>query len=268
MALLDFVITCMGRLSFLQQTLGRVAAQPNCNPIVVDYSCPDRSGDWVEANFPTVRVVRMPGNEYYSHSRARNGGARAGNSPWICFTDSDILTSPLLAESVTPLLQPRCYYRFAPLTDGGLWGTFICSREAYERVGGFDEILDNWGNDDLDMFELLKMSGLTEQYFSSSLLQHIPHDNDLRTKHHKVKDKLVALLINRFYCQLKYDLVRLSGKPLDASIKKHLYSKATDLLGAALPSERPATMQCQFARDALLPGWRLERTIQFHLLKE
>src|SRR5438105_1209584 len=102
MSRLCFVISCMGRLSFLQQTLGRMAGQSDCSCVVVDYSCPDHAGDWVTAHYPQVRVVRRPGETVFSLAAARNAGAGAVDAPWICFTDADILLEPNFADAVLP----------------------------------------------------------------------------------------------------------------------------------------------------------------------
>ncbi|MBM4221050.1 MAG: hypothetical protein FJ170_03775, partial [Gammaproteobacteria bacterium] len=74
---LSFITTCKGRLQHLMQTLPKMAAQPGTETIVVDYDCPDNSGDWVAANFPAVRVVRVKDQPIFVASRARNLGAAA-----------------------------------------------------------------------------------------------------------------------------------------------------------------------------------------------
>ena len=49
MADLCFVTTCMGRLAALRQTLGPMLDQAEGSRIVVvDYTCPDGAGDWVD----------------------------------------------------------------------------------------------------------------------------------------------------------------------------------------------------------------------------
>jgi hypothetical protein len=70
MADLCFVTTCMGRLSALRHTVGPMLDQPaRAGVVVVDYSCPDGSGAWVEANHPTDRVVRVPQNAREANRR-------------------------------------------------------------------------------------------------------------------------------------------------------------------------------------------------------
>ena len=66
------VITCKGRLHHLKQTLPLIVAMGTSEVIVVDYGCPDGTGDWVEANFPGVTVVRVDDDPGFSPARSRN----------------------------------------------------------------------------------------------------------------------------------------------------------------------------------------------------
>ena len=49
MAEICIITTCMGRLAHLRQSLPSFTAQPDTSVVVVDYSCPERSGEWVES---------------------------------------------------------------------------------------------------------------------------------------------------------------------------------------------------------------------------
>jgi glycosyltransferase involved in cell wall biosynthesis len=85
-----FVTTSKGRLNHIKETLPLMAAQNPDEIIVVDYGCPDGTGDWVEANFPVVKVVRIDDDPGFCVSRARNRGAAKSACDLICFIDADI----------------------------------------------------------------------------------------------------------------------------------------------------------------------------------
>ena len=53
----------------LRQTLGPMLDQPGGSCVVVDYSCPDGAGDWVEAHHPSAWVVRVPGQAGFNLHR-------------------------------------------------------------------------------------------------------------------------------------------------------------------------------------------------------
>ena len=150
MEALCFVTSCMGRLASLQRTLGPMVEQPDSSCVVVDYSCPESAGDWVKANFPSVRVVRVPGQGRWHASAARNIGARRVDTPWICFVDSDVVLEPGFSATLLSTLQPGGFYRVCS-TDRGLGGTFACARSDFERVGGYDEMYPCWGEEDNDL---------------------------------------------------------------------------------------------------------------------
>ena len=59
----SIVTTCMGRLDHLKESLPAMLAQPDSEVIVVDYSCPQGTGDYVAKHFPAARVVRVEGRE-------------------------------------------------------------------------------------------------------------------------------------------------------------------------------------------------------------
>src|SRR5438128_5771015 len=100
---LTFVTVCMGRVAFLKQTLGRMIGQLDSACILVDYSCPERAGDWAEQAHPSVQVLRLPGHTTINIGAARNAGARLVKTPWICFVDCVVV----LGAAFTATLLPR-----------------------------------------------------------------------------------------------------------------------------------------------------------------
>ncbi|QKQ25290.1 glycosyltransferase family 2 protein [Candidatus Reidiella endopervernicosa] len=130
----------MGRLSHLQQSLPLALAQPNVNCIVVDYSCPNNSGDWVRAHHPEVTVVDVPDQMHFSAATARNLGAGHSDTEWLLFLDADILLPADFLQMTNIELMPDTVYR-ADTSAGGYdkYGSFLVQRAHFEKVGGFDE---------------------------------------------------------------------------------------------------------------------------------
>jgi hypothetical protein len=265
MADLCFVTTCMGRLAALEQTVGPMLDQPGeSSVVVVDYSCPDRSGDWVAANHPSARVVRVPGRSQFNASAARNIGARHADADWIGFVDSDVVLDRGFVDAVRPALAPGGFYR-ARSDDPGLGGTFLCARADFERVGGYDEVYPCWGEEDNDLFDAFQFVGLEQRSFPASLLRHLPHDDAARTRFYPVPDKTLGHAINRVYRILKWDTARPRRELLTLEMRRALYDKVAEVVTASVRSGRPGDLTIHLP-VGLVPGdWSLSRSLSYRL---
>lgn len=204
------VTTCKGRLHHLQESLPRMVAQSDTACIVVDYGCPDGTSVWVRKNHPEVKVVHVTGAKDFNVCKARNIGAAAVNTPWICFVDADSLLAPDFIQNVLPQLRERTFY----LTDSfvpELVGLVICSAKDFAAIGGFDETFCGWGCEDDDLYIRLAMSGCTKGDFPSSAATVIHHDEPQSTRFHEISDRWLSLRINGMYFQIKTDLARQAG---------------------------------------------------------
>ncbi len=248
MAQLTFVTVCMGRLAFLKQTLGHMAAQPDCETVLVDYSCPEHSGDWAEANLPAVRVLRIPGRTTISVTTARNAGAAVVDTPWICFVDADIVLDPAFAATVLPQVRPGNFYRPDP-ERMGVSGTFLVARADFARAGGYDEALRSYGDDDYDVYDALKFAGVRQRRYPSALVTHLDHGHDLRTGRFEFTQHKAGVAINRLYRVVKWELARARGVALSAQERSRLYGELFDAVPTALT---PDEASGGYALEALL----------------
>lgn len=209
---LSIITTCKGRLAHLRQTLPLMVAQgEDCEVVVVDYNCPDGTAAWVADHFPQVKLVQVRNEAAFHVARARNLGAQAAQAPWLMFADADILLSPGFAAQMRPLLAPGCYYRPAPVTSD-TWGSLLVSRAAFVAVGGYDEVLSDWGGEDDDLYHRLEAfakCALTS--FPASMLAALTHDDAMRTRFFGESDRWLSQRINVFYLHIKYDLTLLAG---------------------------------------------------------
>lgn len=209
----DCVITCKGRLHHLQQTLPLLLAEIPGKVIVVDYDCPQGSGDWVKAHFPAVYVLRVTGAREFSLAIARNLGAKAGSSRWIFFLDADIKVKPGLGDWLGKHLSPAGFFRPKAIggrRDPGTSGSFLCPREVFERIGGYDEVIRGWGGEDDDIYFRLARAGLAKAAYPADFLEEITHGNDERVRFQAIADKALQRDINWLYLHTKHDIARLT----------------------------------------------------------
>ena len=266
MSALCFVTTCMGRLAALRQTLGPLLDQPGGSCVVVDYSCPDGAGDWVEANHPSARVVRVAGQSGFNLAAARNAGARHADAPWICFVDADVVLDPGFTAAVLPTMTPGGYYRaFSP--DGGIGGTLACARADFERVGGYDEMYRCWGEEDNDLYDALQFAGLAQRALPAALLKHLPHGDEVRTRFYPVADRLLGHAINRVYRILKWDTARTCRELLTLDMRRALYDKVAEVVTAAIQTGQPGHLAIQLPVGIVPGGGSLARQLTYRLTK-
>jgi len=204
---LCFITTCKGRLEHLKCSLPKSASQPHASCVVVDYSCPELAGQWVEnLNLPNVTVVYAMGCEKFNLSHARNLGAQAANAPWICFLDADAYPEPDFMKAIQEALVSGCYYVPAP-TYAGLGGLFICSKADFDRVGGCDEVIKGWGCEDDDFKGRLELMGVKRKTFPATLVGQIKHADNIRTQFYS-DDKETAYVKNLIYMRSKLWIMR------------------------------------------------------------
>lgn len=206
-----FVTTCRGRLHHLQQTMPLMAAEQPDELIVVDYGCPDGTGDWVEANYPQAKVVRAKGKERFNLCDARNTGAAVATADWLYFVDADIRLQPGMLAKLRPMLAPGGFYMPKWIVDTpiDIWGSCICLRSVYEQLDGYDEVFEGWGADDEDFYHRMENAGIERRYYPPEWVDPIVHDDTERSV--VTRNKYVNEATNACYGMAKREISRLRG---------------------------------------------------------
>lgn len=268
---ISFVTTCKGRLDHLRQALPRMAAQPNAECIVVDYDCPDGTADWVQANFPDVKLVRVAGAPIFHRPHANNLGAAVACAPWLCLIDADILVSESFSTDVEPLLQSGNYLRPYPV-DIGAYGSFLCERRDFMAAGGYDEAFEGCSYSDDDLYVRLQMAGIRSANFPGEHWVAIPHDHELRTRHYEIKDRPLNHRINFFYANIKHDLMRQAGGgDLPLATRRAMYREVRRVvLAQAANGSDGAKLEVSLPVGSSVPmryEWEVHRKWTFKLRK-
>jgi hypothetical protein len=209
----------MGRLRFVQQTLPRLITYPSAQACMVDYSCPDRVGDWVEQMFPRemqerrMVVERMTGERLFNKCRAHNAGAwraiREG-ADYLCFLDADTIVEPGFHDWIRAEARPDRFLIAGLRPDGtdmpSMTGLLVVHREAFRQVGGFDEDFRGWGGEDIELrLRLYFLGGLDYASVPLTLARPIPHDNLLRSQFYEERDIAASNTrnIDRIYYKIR-----------------------------------------------------------------
>lgn len=196
----SLIVTCKGRLVHLAQTLPLFRTLPDCEVILVDYGCPDKSGDWAAAHFHDVKVVRVDDDPGFNPSRARNIAARGSNADYLFFIDADIKVQPSVMIAIGAAVTPETYATIDATGHGDdLRGTCIVPRRKFEAVGGYDELLTNYGMEDTELYARLSDYGCADAFIAPDGFAAIPHGDELRTRFSPVKSMRKLRLIAQFY---------------------------------------------------------------------
>ncbi len=196
------IVTCKGRLDHLKQTLPRFVRLADTQVVLVDYSCPDKAGDWVEVNFPDVKVVRVEGQKFFNLSAARNAGAAVADSQTLVFCDADTVISDGFGVALGSLADDN-FLTFKASAGNSLGGTCAVNAKHFEKVEGFDEVMSNYGGEDGDLYWRLRRLGLNRTYLNKEAASAIPHDTALRVKNYPGKDAGRSFLHSRAYRLVK-----------------------------------------------------------------
>jgi GT2 family glycosyltransferase len=181
------VIATMNRAPELRRTLALLSALPERPPIVVvDNASSDGTSDLVREHFPQVTLVRLSRN---LGAAARNLGAERAATGFVAFSDDDSWWEPGALTAACELLHANPgvglvaarvlvgrhgaddplneLLAASPLDRDGLPGPRVlgflgCSavvrRDAFRRVGGYNEMLGVGGEEELLAMDLTAAS--------------------------------------------------------------------------------------------------------------
>jgi glycosyltransferase involved in cell wall biosynthesis len=228
----------MGRLEHLQQSLPRIYDKPNTETIVVDWSCPEHCGDWVESCYPKTKLIRVHNEPEFHRTIPKNIGASYATGKFLCFLDADMLVEDSLFDKIITLDENKFYTRlptYASYKTGQKWinrdgitdfddpsttGFIIIPKTLFS---GFDIVFDKYGSEDIDLRLQLLTTGVKEEIMGK-VINPIRHNDDSRTKYENItmsvsrkisREKLFKKwgrdVINKFLIESQDPLVHLSS---------------------------------------------------------
>jgi hypothetical protein len=254
----------MGRLDHLKQSAKALLADPRIDGvhnhyIVVDYYCPDKSGDWIKRQYGerahvldfNEQAPLTSGTPLFQKPLAHNSGAyealSAFDAQYLVFLDADTVVTPTLMNFVFAHASPDRFLIFEPHHGEyrDLTGFLVVHRRAFMKVNGFDLRFQGWGAEDLELRVKLYLRGRAPLDRPRLILQQpelgmpwteipcelassISHDDDRRTSNYAEQDKDVShgknlnLLCSNAYEWLGVHLIDLQGTPLSSRIQRLL----------------------------------------------
>jgi GT2 family glycosyltransferase len=253
-------------------------AQGAAEVIVVDYSCPQGTAEFVRANFPDVIVLSVAGETHFSNWKARNAGAHHASSDILVFVDADTILADGAIDSISKNLPAQSYgffdrktsqsfNRSGPrLASNQLKGFHVIPAEAFRRLGGYDEVLVGYAaGADTDLEERLLSSGIKKHPLDAAIISSIiEHDAASRTEHHAepVRTSYGAGLLYRAAKRMLLRMRRESELPRGS--REKLYAAARKAVAALGPDQNRVSMNVTLSQDPILMPRQLgyERGVQ------
>ena len=247
--------------------------QPASEVIVVDYDCPDRTADYVTREFPATRVLRLTGVTGFNVSHARNAGAEQAEGDTLVFVDADVVISdqfiPFVEENVGLDAFAKPEDPQIP-ADNSVQGTCVIHRQHFDLIGGYDEVLENYGGEDLELYERLATAQVERVYLSPAVFQKvIAHGQDDRGRFFDRSSEL-GFLIGKVYRVAKDMMIRIEGSfDVDIETRQQLYAEIIRLVGNMDRMDRKElNLEINFPDNntrGLHQTWAFSRSINLHV---
>ncbi|MCK9567886.1 galactosyltransferase-related protein [Candidatus Pacearchaeota archaeon] len=192
------ISTCKGRLNHIQRTATAfIESTPNdVGYLVVDYECPEHTGEWVRKNLDPSRAEALvmrakPG--VFHKTIALNAGSKYAISKmcaeYLLYFDADTIIRPGFINQISPLLRKDRFIIAEPTGEEDLTGLLVIHKSIFTVSGGFEESFRSWGAEDLEFrLRLFAKHHCQFDVISCENLVPIHHDNNLRVKFYTDKD--------------------------------------------------------------------------------
>lgn len=201
-----FCTTCKGRTLHLQKTLPQNLADnanfADCKFLVLDYGDPGELESYLKEHHTEsirsgrVLAYRHENGAAFHVSHAKNMAARCAileGADVLVTLDADNFTGPNFARYVIENLAPATFLcpdfpRIQALPHGplrplrGFAGRLAIRAQDWLKTGGYDETMDTWRGEDIDMISRLQRMGYAMRHIPNHLLQAIPHNAYVRFK--------------------------------------------------------------------------------------
>lgn len=189
---------CMNRNDLLMQALLTWIHLPVKEIIIVDWNSKEPIYNelfFKKLKDDRIKIVRVENKTYYNQSKASNLKVRLAKSNHILSIDCDIkITSDFF--NYHPMDDVNFFYGNVGIHPGTT-GTCLISKEMFEDVNGYNELMDGWGFHDVDFYKRLKQYGFKGRFLNHSKISHIEHDENSRVDNYEMKNKRFSNSVNR-----------------------------------------------------------------------
>ncbi|MEO5701296.1 MAG: glycosyltransferase [Casimicrobiaceae bacterium] len=233
------VTPCKGRRRYLERALPTFRIQASCTVVVVDYDCPDGTAEWIGATYPDVQVVKVREAPVFNLSRSRNLGAAVATTPWLVFCDADNMLDPAFTRRIASVARPGTFLRAVFQGDQGLQSRqvpLVCETAVFAALGGYDDAIEGWGPEDLELSRRLNQHGLAPLYFPMALVTVVEHEDSERTRFY-TQDQRLSRLVGHYYVRVKERYYATRGLDFTDAQRYGTYRRIREVVTTATSAE-------------------------------
>jgi glycosyltransferase involved in cell wall biosynthesis len=252
---ISIISTCKSRLDHLKKVIDSWVNFLPHEIIVTDVSCPQKTADWLGTNYPQVKVVYQA-SESFNLSKARNLGAAAASGDWLFFVDADIT----LGSGFRSWIEEQApNNRFLVREQKNAWdgiheqGTVLCRKADFQKIEGYDEIIEGYGGEDHDLYYKLNRIGVARLNAPRHYIESLEHGDDERVLHYFEKDKRLHSVRARIYRAFKESILSNNKSIFEVPLvtRREIWDRCQVLVGEnfdALSGGGPVEMKMQLKR--------------------
>ncbi|MCL2651165.1 MAG: glycosyltransferase family 2 protein [Candidatus Azobacteroides sp.] len=202
-----FCITCMNRLSHIQQTLVQ-NMENNFLPdkvefILLDYNSSDGLEEWAKTlqNYIDIGILhyyRTNVPAHYHRSHSRNMAFRLSDAEIVCNLDADNFLGKGFSEYILQqfIEAKEKMFMTSNFSSMNIFGRFCACRSDFMHIRGYNELLSGYGTEDSDLFNRLIKIGLRQNvFYNNSFCKAIEHSHKERISQEFYYQSLSALYI-------------------------------------------------------------------------
>ena len=261
----SIITTCKGRLSDLRQSLPTFVAQAGAEVVVVDYDCPDGTGRYVAEHYPQVRVVAVADKAKFNSSHARNAGAAEATGDFLVFLDADMVIGAGFVDYLAQNMKPRSFGTFGGGVANSARGGCVVDRALFNAVGGYDEVLEGYGGEDLDLYTRLRFVRARHVELPRQYIANVIEQDQAAREKYRGPNPRKQFLRGMAYQLAKDSIMRMTDKPkLNEALRRNIYGAVDRQLDSVFIGEKDLELRLKIpdmVRRGYLADWEFSRLL-------
>lgn len=198
----------MNRLHHLKETMPENVQSckdyDDCEFVILDYNSTDGLEEWLKNSSlsldPKIKYYKNKEATAYKRSHSRNMAMRLAKGEVLVNLDADNFLGNGFIDFIFETFVSKTDTFISPDEAGvsDVFGKMCFRKDHFEKIGGYDEQIEQYGFEDIDLRNRLKMSGLEVQVFSNTeFSKAIIHSEKERVENEAIYKNLANLYLQK-----------------------------------------------------------------------